>query len=48
MPWADQSTVGDVIKASTDLGNTPTAAAFHRSGYPTVGEETNYELAARG
>jgi len=30
------------IKASTDRSNTPMAAAFHRCGYPTAGEEIDY------
>ena len=32
------------VKASTDRGNTPMAAAFHRRGYPTAGEEINYSF----
>ncbi|TWP37246.1 GNAT family N-acetyltransferase [Leekyejoonella antrihumi] len=31
-----------IIKASTDCANTPMAAAFHRRGYPTTGEEIDY------
>jgi len=33
-----------IIKASTDRGNAPMAAAFHRRGYPTVGEEIDYSF----
>jgi len=33
-----------IIKASTDRGNTPMAAAFHRRGYPTAGEAINYSF----
>jgi GNAT superfamily N-acetyltransferase len=36
----------DIIKASTDRGNAPMSAAFHRNGYPTAGEEIDYELLA--
>lgn len=32
------------IKASTDRENTPMAAAFHRCGYPTTGEEIDYSF----
>ena len=34
----------DLIKASTDRANTPMAAAFHRNGYPTAGEEIDYQF----
>jgi ribosomal protein S18 acetylase RimI-like enzyme len=34
----------DIIKASTDLGNAPMAAAFRGRGYPTVGEEIDYQF----
>jgi RimJ/RimL family protein N-acetyltransferase len=34
----------DIIKASTDRANAPMAAAFHRNGYPTAGEEIDYEF----
>lgn len=31
-----------IIKAATDRANTPMAAAFHRRGYSTTGEEITY------
>lgn len=37
----------EVIKASTDRGNFPMAAAFHRRGYPTVGEQIDYNFPSR-
>jgi ribosomal protein S18 acetylase RimI-like enzyme len=33
-----------IVKASTDRGNAPMAAAFHRRGYPTVAEEIDYSF----
>ncbi len=33
-----------IVKASTDRGNAPMAAAFHRCGYSTTGEEIDYSF----